>query len=196
MEQSPATILLIVINVVIALVPIDRGVLAGYALVPYEIHRFGRWHQMITSGFLHADFMHLLFNMLGLYFFGPPLEAILGSARFLVVYLGSLIAGSYVAYIRHRQDPRYRAIGASGAVSGVIFGFVLFFPTVDLYLLLFPLPIPAFMYAIGYVLISIYGMRRRVGAIGHDAHLGGAIAGAVLTALFEPRVLRSFLSNF
>ena len=93
MEQSPATILLIVINVVIALVPIDRGVLAGYALVPYEIHRFGRWHQMITSGFLHADFMHLLFNMLGLYFFGPPLEAILGSARFLVVYLGSLIAG-------------------------------------------------------------------------------------------------------
>lgn len=196
MQLSPATIILIIVNVVIALVPIDRGVLARYALVPYEIKRFGRWHQMVTSGFLHADFMHLLFNMLGLYFFGPALENLLGSARFLVVYLGSLIAGSYVAYVRHRDDPRYRAIGASGAVSGVIFGFVLFFPTMDLYLMMIPIPVPAFVYAIGYVLISIYGMKRRVGAIGHDAHLGGAIAGAVLTVLFEPRVIRNFLSNF
>ncbi|MCA9727348.1 MAG: rhomboid family intramembrane serine protease, partial [Candidatus Eisenbacteria bacterium] len=121
---------------------------------------------------------------------------LLGSSRFLVVYLGSLVAGNLVAYVRHREDPRYRAIGASGAVSGVLFGFVLFFPMAKLYLFLLPIGIPAVLYAVGYVLVSIYGMRRRVGHIGHDAHLGGAIAGVVLTILFEPEVVRHFFANF
>ncbi|MEZ4653891.1 MAG: rhomboid family intramembrane serine protease [Candidatus Eisenbacteria bacterium] len=196
MGQSQATFLLIILNVLVAIVPIDRHLLATWALAPYDIPRLGRWYQLITSGFLHADFTHLLFNMLGLYFFGPHLETLLGSSRFLVVYLGSLVAGNLVAYVRHREDPRYRAIGASGAVSGVLFGFVLFFPMAKLYLFLLPIGIPAVLYAVGYVLVSIYGMRRRLGHIGHDAHLGGAIAGVVLTILFEPAVVRHFFANF
>jgi membrane associated rhomboid family serine protease len=134
--------------------------------------------------------------MITLYFFGPHLELYVGSTAFVVIYMGSLIAGSLLGVIRHRNDPNYRAVGASGAVSGVIFGFILFQPLAKLRFILFPVGIPAFIFAIGYVVISIYGMRTRMGRVGHDAHLGGALAGVILTIVQFPRALQIFFSNF
>lgn len=166
------------------------------ALSPYRIVREGRWFQVVTSGLIHADLGHLFFNMFTLYFFGPPLEVFLGGAGFLVVYVGSMIAGSLLAVYRHRDNPRYLAVGASGAISGVLFGFILFQPLTRIYIFLIPFGIPAVLFAIGYVLISIFGMRTRMGRIGHDAHLGGALAGIVLTILVFPRVLQIFVSHF
>lgn len=167
-----------------------------FSLAPYHVARGGKWFQLVSSGLLHADLGHLLFNMITLFFFGPYLEARLGAVDFLVVYFGSMVAGSLVTVIRHYREPNYRAIGASGAVSGVIFGFILFEPLAKIRFFFIPIGIPAFLFAIGYVAVSVFGMRTRMGRIGHDAHLGGAIAGIVLTMILSPGALEIFLSKF
>ena len=158
--------------------------------------REGRWYQMITSGFLHGSFGHLFVNMLTLFFFGRTMETVLGGMRFLVLYLGSLFFGSLLTLILHRHDSSYRAIGASGAVSGIVFGFVLFSPFAPIYMFLLPIGIPAILFAIGYVALSIYGARASLGHIGHAAHLGGAIGGVILTIILYPDVIPIFLSHF
>jgi len=163
---------------------------------PWEMIHDGRWYQMLTSGFLHAGMGHLFMNMVTLYFFGPPMERAVGSMGFLILYLGSLLSGSLFSLLYHRRDPSYRAIGASGAVSGVIFGFVLFRPFAKIYLFLLPVGVPAVIFAAGYIAISAYGARTGRARIGHAAHLGGAIGGLVLTVLLYPNVISIFLSNF
>jgi membrane associated rhomboid family serine protease len=172
------------------------GAFKAMALSPYRIAREGTWYQTVTSGLIHADLGHLFFNMFTLFFFGPPLERYLGATGFVAVYLGSMVAGSLLAVLRHRDEPDYRAVGASGAISGVLFGFILFQPLTRIYIFLIPFGIPAFLFAVGYVLISIFGMRTRMGRIGHDAHLGGALAGIVLTIILYPKVVGIFLSHF
>ncbi len=170
--------------------------LTRFAISPYEVSKYGRWHQLLTSGFFHTGFGHLFVNMFTLYFFGPPMEAVLGPAGFLILYLGSMLGGSLMTFWFHRNDPGYRALGASGAISGVLFGFILFRPLAPIYVFLIPIGIPAILFAFLYVLISVYGMKSRYGRIGHEAHLGGAITGVILTILLEPRALGVFLSHF
>lgn len=164
--------------------------------MPWTVVREGRWLQMFTSGFLHVDLGHLFMNMFTLFFFGGALEGVLGSARFLVLYLGSLFFGSLGTLVFHRHDPKYRAIGASGAVSGVVFGYIMFSPFSRIYLFLLPIGIPAILFGIGYLGLSIYGARAGMGRIGHAAHLGGAVGGVILTMVLYPDVVRIFLSHF
>ena len=184
-------------TVVVSMIAIySRTAIRRFAECPYEIVRYGRWHQLITSGFIHADLGHLFMNMFTLYYFGRPIETALGSWRFLVLYFGSMLAGSLLTLLAHYRDPAYRALGASGAISGVVFSFVLFAPLASVYVFLIPVGIPAFLFALGYVAISIIGMRRRLGRIGHEAHLGGAVGGVLLTLLLHPGVWRRFLSHF
>lgn len=171
-------------------------IIARFAASPYEIRTEGRWYQTITSGFLHADLGHLIFNMITLYFFGPPIESVLGGGGFLVLYLGSLMGGSLLSVLLYSRDSRYRSVGASGAVSGVVFSFVLFRPFAPLYLFFIPIPIPAVLFAAAYILVSFIGAKRRSGRIGHAAHLGGAVTGLALTLALYPEALRIFLSHF
>ena len=168
----------------------------GGMLVPSAVVRTGRVLPVLTSGFLHADLGHLFMNMLTLFFFAPTMEQILGGGGFLVLYIGSIIAGSLVTTLFYHRDPTYRALGASGGVSGVLFGYILFRPFARLDLFLIPIGIPAILFAIGYLVVSAYGARRRSGRIGHAAHLGGAVGGIVLTSILEPAALRFFLSHF
>jgi membrane associated rhomboid family serine protease len=150
---------------------------------------------------VHGSGTHLAFNMITFYFFGPLLERILGAGAFLILYVGSELAAHAVTFAFNRDDPHYSAVGASGAVSGVVFAFCVFFPLRNLYLF-FALPIPAILFAFGYVFGSIYAMGRsnREGGVGdwiaHEAHVGGAIAGVVLTVLLEPRSVQVFLESF
>lgn len=174
----------------------SRGAARGLAESPWEILHDGRWYQMLTSGFLHVDLGHLFMNMFTLFFFGPPIERVLGGKGFAILYLGSLFAGSLLTLLLYRKDRNYRALGASGAVTGVVFAFVLFYPTAPLYIFFIPIGIPAFLFAIGYLTISIVGTRTRTGRIGHAAHLGGAIGGILLTLAIEPRAAAVFLSHF
>lgn len=151
--------------------------------------RRGEQVRMISSGFLHADFSHLLFNMLTLYFFADVVIISLGVFPFVLVYLASLIFGNLLSFYFHKDEYHYSAIGASGAVMGVLYSAILLYPNMGLYLFFIPIPIPAWIFGILYLLYSIYGMKKSIGNIGHDAHFGGAIAGYVLTLLLVPSLL-------
>ena len=142
----------------------------------------------LTSGFLHVDWAHLGFNMYALYLFGRIVTSMLGTPSFLLIYFGSLIAGSLYSLQYHKNEPYYSAVGASGAVTGIVYASILLYPEMELYLFFVPIPIPGYIFGIGYLLYSIYGMKRQVGNVGHSAHLGGAMGGFVLTLLVSPEL--------
>ena len=181
-------IVLIGINVLVSL----KGFSDSSFFRKYEFHlgsiKAGEQIRMLTSGFLHVDITHLAFNMLTLYFFAPVVISDFGSNYFLVIYFGSLLAGSLLTFYIHKDEYYYRAVGASGAVTGIIYSFVLMHPDKNLYLY-FALPIPAYIFGIGYLLYSIYGMKSRTDNIGHTAHFGGAIGGYLVTLLKEPQMI-------
>jgi membrane associated rhomboid family serine protease len=156
----------------------------------FEFHigsiRAGEQFRMISSAFLHADISHLAFNMLTLYFFAPIVYGYLGNFTFALVYVASLIFGSLLTLLFHKNDYSYRAIGASGAVTGVLYSAILLQPDMSLFLFFIPIPIPAYIFGIGYLLYSIYGMKAKRDNIGHTAHFGGAIGGYVITLIIKP----------
>ncbi len=150
----------------------------------YEFHigsiRAGEQLRMITSGFLHADWLHLAMNMYVLWIFAPTVIAHLGTAGFMIVYFASLIFGSLLTLVMHKNDFSYRAIGASGAVTGVMYASILIYPDSSINF------IPGWIFGIIYLLASIYGMRAKRDNIGHTAHFGGAVGGYVITLLKMP----------
>ncbi|MCF6306840.1 MAG: rhomboid family intramembrane serine protease [Flavobacteriaceae bacterium] len=152
----------------------------------------GEQIRMISSGFLHADMSHLIFNMLTLYFFADIVIITVGFVSFLIIYFTSLIVGNLLSFYFHKDEYHYSAIGASGAVMGILYAAILFYPDMNLYLF-FALPIKAWLFGILYLFYSIYGMKKQLGNIGHDAHFGGAIAGYVLAILFAPSILQTQL---
>lgn len=158
----------------------------------YEFHigsiRAGEHLRMITSAFLHVDIAHLAFNMLTLYFFAPVVINFLGTPSFLMVYLGSLLCGNLLTLQFHKDEYHYRAVGASGAVTGILYSAILLNPDMNLFLFFIPIPIPAYIFGIGYLLYSIYGMKSRNDNIGHTAHFGGAIGGYLITLFKEPQM--------
>lgn len=198
--QSPITLALLVLNVAVSAYALvaDPSVMRDTSFRPHRMRQKGEYYRFITAGFVHAGLGHLAFNMITLFFFGPLLEAILGPTGFLVLYFGAEIAAHGLTYAMHHNDPQYAAVGASGAISGVVFAFCLFFPLENLYLF-FALPIPAILFAFGYVFGSVYAMQQNQamrGGIAHEAHVGGAVAGVLLTILLEPRSINAFLSAF
>jgi len=155
----------------------------------YEFHvgsiRSGEQIRMLSSGFLHVDMMHLIFNMLTLYFFAPVVLGWLGTFSFVLIYFGSLIFGSLLTMLFHKNDYSYRAVGASGAVTGVLYSAILLQPDMMLGIF-FIIPMPAYIFGILYLLYSIYGMRAKNDNIGHTAHFGGAIGGYLITLIKQP----------
>jgi len=158
----------------------------------YEFHigsiQSGEQIRMLSSGFLHVDMTHLLFNMVTLWFFAPLVIAYLGNWTFVLIYIGSLIAGNLLTYVFNINNYSYRAVGASGAVTGVLFSAILLQPDMMLGLF-FIIPIPAYLFGILYLLYSIYGMKSQNDNIGHSAHFGGAVGGYAITLIKEPQLL-------
>jgi membrane associated rhomboid family serine protease len=140
----------------------------------------GEQIRLFSSGFLHADTQHLLFNMLTLYFFAGTVVAYVGTVSFLFIYIGSLLFGNFLSLLFHKNEYHYSAVGASGAVMGVLYSAILFEPMMRINF------IPGYIFGIGYLLYSIYGMKKRIGNIGHDAHFGGAIGGYAITLVLSP----------
>lgn len=161
----------------------------------FEFHigsiRSGEQIRMVTSGLLHADIGHLFFNMFTLYMFAPVVINNFSNASFFLIYLGSLVFGSLLTLLMHKNDYSYRAIGASGAVTGIIYSAILLQPDMMLGLF-YVIPVPAYLFGIGYLLYSIYGMKAKNDNIGHTAHFGGAIGGYLITLAKEPSL---FLNN-
>ena len=166
-------------------------------LWPPAISRHGQYDRLLTYGLIHADGTHLLFNMITLYFFGRAIEKLytyyLGMLGFALFYAGGLLVSVLPSYFQHKDDPNYRSLGASGAVSAVLFAFILLQPWTTIYV--YVLPVPAIIYAALYVGWSIYADRKRSDNINHSAHLWGAAYGVAFTAVMEPRVLGLFLNQ-
>lgn len=154
----------------------------------YEFHvgsiRSGEQIRMLTSGFLHADLGHLAFNMITLYFFAPVVSAYLGDLMFLIVYFASLLFGSLLTLAIHKNEYNYRAIGASGAVTGILYSAILLVPDMQIYGF-----IPGYVFGFLYLISSGYGMKAKNDGIGHAAHFGGAIGGYLITLLVYPDLL-------
>ncbi|RKF03649.1 rhomboid family protein [Tenacibaculum lutimaris] len=146
--------------------------------------------RMVSSGFLHVDWLHLGFNMYALYLFGELAMRNFSTINFLLIYLASLLAGSMYSLYQHKREPYYSAVGASGAVSGIMFSAIILYPDKTYSFMFFPfISFPAYVLGIGYLLYSIYGMKNQVGNIGHSAHLGGAIGGYLITLVLRPSVI-------
>lgn len=191
-ELSLITLAIIAVNVLFSFKGFsDQSFFNKYKFNIADI-KGGSKHQILTSGFLHVDTAHLFVNMLTLYFFANVVIYALGSVAFVVIYLGSLLLGNLVSYFFHKDDYHYTAVGASGAVMGILYSAILLQPDMMLGLF-FVIPVPAYVFGIGYLLYTIYGMKKRTDNIGHDAHFGGATGGYLLTMLFAPWVFESHL---
>ena len=177
----------------------DPELINKLAFRPKRILAEKEYYRMISGGFVHGGLGHLAFNMMTLFFFGPALEARLGSAGFLVIFFGAeLIAHGFTLWM-HRTSSSYSAVGASGAISGVVVSFSLFYPFQRIYLFLIPIGIPAWIFALGFIGFSAYAMNKRdnsrMGGIAHEAHLGGAVGGFILTLMMAPSALGRFFSQ-
>lgn len=160
----------------------DRYKFSTYAIIEYK-----QYDRMLSSAFLHADLMHLLFNMITFYFFAPVIIAYAGVVQFVILYLASIMGGSTLSLWMYRRDSLYTAIGASGGVCGVLFASIAMNPTSMIGV--FFIPMPGWIFGILYLGFSVYGMKNSVGNVGHAAHLGGAILGLILGIIFVPAVL-------
>ena len=184
------TFLLIGINVLVSLIGFSRMNSVDGARMfffsPSEVSAGRNYQGMVLSHFAHADGAHLLFNMVTLYSFGPVVEFSLGSMNMLLIYAIAGIASTLFVYYLHRADPGYRALGASDSVTGIIFAAIVVLPGMSVYFFVIPVPIPAPVFAVGYIVLSTYFMRRGGGRIGHEAHLAGAISGLLLAGLLAP----------
>lgn len=188
-------VLLILIGLIVLIS--FKGFNDEYFFRKYQFHigsiRAGEHIRMLSSGFLHGDIGHLFFNMFTLFAFAPVVMNHFGNVSFVLIYLGSLVFGSLLTLLLHKDDYNYSAIGASGAVTGILYSAILIEPTMSLYMFFIPIPIPAYVFGIGYLLYSIYGMKAQNDNIGHTAHFGGAIGGYLITLVKEPSMFQDNL---
>ncbi|MEM8556631.1 MAG: rhomboid family intramembrane serine protease [Bacteroidota bacterium] len=195
--DAPVTLFLLIVNGLIGLYTFTTNpqLVGQMAFRPAAVLRDQEWYRFFTAGFLHVGWAHLLFNMLTLFFFGPVIEGVLGPLRFFILYIGSDVAANVVTLLRHRNNPAYSAVGASGAVSGVVFAYCLFDPFGLIYLFFIPVGIWAIVFAPAYILLSVYAAGQGGGRIAHEAHIGGALGGLALTVLLYPASISFFLTQ-
>lgn len=203
MQHAPITLILLVVNIGFSIYAFSNAaVLERFKFQVGPILQGREWHRIITAGFLHVNPTHLIVNMLTLYFVGPSLENFFtnsglmynrygdfGRPLYLILYFGSLIGGDLLALLFHRKEPNYSAVGASGALSGLLFAIAIYAPDA-LVRIFFIIPMPLWLFAILYVGYSLFGMRSGMGGrVGHSAHLGGALAGLLIFVALVPEVL-------
>ncbi len=198
MNVGPMTLLLIAITALVSWQAFEKPqLLARLILWPPAVDRYRQYDRLLTSGFIHADWQHLIFNMITLLFFGGGIEAAfrpyIGPVGFVLFYLSAIVVAILPSYLRHRHDPNYRSLGASGAVSAVLFASILINPWSML--LVFFIPMPAIVFGVCYIGYSLWMDRRGGDNINHSAHLWGAGYGILFTVMMEPRVLGAFVDR-
>jgi membrane associated rhomboid family serine protease len=200
MSLSP-TLILVILNIGASLYAWNnQDVYRKWMMTPYKVKRENQYYRFITSGFIHGDWMHLIFNMIALYSFGRNLEyylaAYVGASYplyYVAMYLTALILSEIPTYLKHKNNAGYNSLGASGAVSAVIFACVIIHPLSDLYL--FFIPMKGFIFGAIYLVYSYMSSKKGVDGINHDAHFYGAVFGIVFIVLLNPSVVPSFFEQ-
>jgi membrane associated rhomboid family serine protease len=189
MDTHPITLLIIAANVLVSLKGFnDPSFFDRYSFKIGAI-RAGQRERLFTSAFLHVDMAHLFLNLFTLYFFAEVVIYGFGPLQFLLLYGLSLLSGSFISLVFHRKEPHYTAVGASGAVTGILYAAILLQPEMRLAIMFIPIPLPAYVLGIAYLFYSIYGMKNRTGNIGHAAHFGGAIGGYLSSLALRPVII-------
>lgn len=199
------TIIIIAITLAVSLAALsNQRMLSALMFNAYRTYNHRQYYRIFSYGLVHGSFSHLFFNMLTLYFFGTEAEEWFkaawgnsaGSILFVVLYVSAIAASSVADLIKHKNDPSYNAVGASGAVSAVLFASVLFDPMMGIYIYLIPIPIPGFVFAPLYLLYCWWMAKRNKDNIGHTAHFWGAVYGFVFPVICMPSLVSHFLSHF
>ncbi len=194
------TLIIIVVTVLASLYAWNNAsIMQKWIMNPYAVNTRKEYYRFVTSGLIHNDYTHLFFNMLTLYFFGEAIERVykslfgltLGSVLYVIFYVVAVIVSDIPTYMKHKNQPHYNSLGASGGVSGVLFASILFFP-LNSVCVFFALCIPGFIFGILYMMYSYYMAERGGDNINHDAHIYGAVFGVVFTIIIAPVVLSSF----
>ena len=197
--QGPITLILIAVTSLVSWMAFNNRKLADRLILwPPAIDKHKQYDRLVTYGFIHADFGHLLFNMVTLYFFGRSIEVImLGTTGqwwvYPLFYLSALVVSILPTYLKNQKNPNYLSLGASGAVSAVLFAYILIAPW-KLILVMF-IPAPAIVYAAFYVGYSIWMDKKGGDNVNHSAHLAGAAFGVMFMLIMEPELLQHFLQS-
>ena len=198
MEQylllAPVASFIFVITIITTLITFSNEALYSKMMLhPYSVSKGKYLYTLLTSGLIHKDWMHLLFNMLSFYFFAFQLEATIGHWQFGLLYVLSLVLSDLPSVIKHKDDFWYHSLGASGAISAVIFSFIMFSPMSMMMIMPIPIPIPAIIFGILYLVYCTYASKYSQDAINHDAHLFGALSGIAITIILYPKVVPFFI---
>jgi membrane associated rhomboid family serine protease len=205
LSETPVTIALIILNVVISIIALNNREWMSKALMwPYGVKRYKQFYRFISSGFIHADYVHLFFNMFTLFFFGRSIEyyfsalGLGGTVSYLLLYFLALVLSDLPTYFRHRDDYHYHSLGASGAVSAVVFATVLFDPWASIYIY-GAIKLSALLYAVLYIIYCVVMAKKQSDNINHDAHLWGALFGigftVALIAAMQPQLFEYILGQ-
>lgn len=201
MELDVLTVLLLTIGGISFWAWKDPNVMNKLIFSPYLVQQKGQYYRFLTSGFVHADYIHLGFNLFVLWNFGEALQytfqnifGALWPIHFIALFLVGVIVSEIPTYFRHRASPNYRSLGASGGVSSVVFAFIFIYPLEKLYFFL--IPMPAIVYGIGYLIYCTYQDKRQADHINHSAHLWGSLFGVIYLIVLKPEILLLFVNQF
>ncbi len=199
------TLIIIATTVIVSIISMDNPSLKNKLMFnAYQINHRKEWYRFFSNGLIHADWMHLAFNMFSLYMFGGSVESGFsdssifgdrGPLFFILLYVGGLAMSSIYSYEKNKNNIYYNALGASGAVSAVVFAYIVLAPTQKLIFLFLPIPIPAYLFGIIFLGVEYYLGKRGQTNIGHDAHFWGAVFGILFTISLKPSLVHSFFEQ-
>lgn len=196
LQNTPVASIIFLFTIITSIYAFNDHTLYGkFMLHPYSVSRRHKIYTLITSGFIHADWMHLIFNMITFLSFGFGLERTIGSLNFAIIYFVSLVASDISSVIKHKDNIRYNSLGASGAISAVLFSYILFQPFSTLMIIPIPVPIWAIIFGPLYLIYCVYASKQARDNINHDAHFFGALSGLILTVILIPGIIPHFLAE-
>jgi membrane associated rhomboid family serine protease len=197
LQYTPVASFIFAITLITSLMAFSNENLYGKLILnPYDVSRGRRVYTIITSGLIHKDWNHLFFNMLSYYFFAFQLEAILGHWQFALLYFLTLILSDLPSIQKHKEDMWYNSLGASGAISAIIFSYIMFDPKASMGLLFIPIPIPAYIFGILYLVYCHFASKHARDNVNHHAHLFGALSGIIITIALNHNVVNEFIAKF